>query len=118
MIVITVARKPLVGSVANNVSLYGTGAINLDSCRIPTGEEELHASTTILPVYGKRSYNQSKTCVLPFTQHPNGRWPANIVIQHSDHSDKNVLCPCQEIDQQGEEPLGISRFFKCFGGQI
>jgi site-specific DNA-methyltransferase (adenine-specific) len=31
---ITVARKPLVGTVAANVLEYGTGAINVDGCRV------------------------------------------------------------------------------------
>jgi len=37
---ITVARKPLVGTVAENVLAHGTGAINVDGCRAaPTGEQ-------------------------------------------------------------------------------
>ena len=37
---IIVARKPLVGTVAANVLRYGTGAINIDGCRVPTSENE------------------------------------------------------------------------------
>ena len=33
---ITMARKPLVGTVAENVLQYGTGAINVDGCRVGT----------------------------------------------------------------------------------
>ncbi|MER1077206.1 DNA methyltransferase [Pseudomonas aeruginosa] len=33
---ITVARKPLVGTVAANVLAHGTGALNIDGCRIPS----------------------------------------------------------------------------------
>lgn len=36
---ITVARKPLIGTVAENVLAHGTGAINIDSCRIPTSDK-------------------------------------------------------------------------------
>lgn len=32
---ITVARKPLIGTVAENVLTHGTGAINVDGCRVP-----------------------------------------------------------------------------------
>jgi site-specific DNA-methyltransferase (adenine-specific) len=36
---ITFARKPLIGTVAANVIAYGTGALNIDACRVsPTGE--------------------------------------------------------------------------------
>ena len=41
---IILARKPLVGTVAGNVLRHGTGAINVDACRIP-GET---------PVFGRR----------------------------------------------------------------
>jgi len=33
---ITVARKPIVGTVANNVLTWGTGGINVDGCRVGT----------------------------------------------------------------------------------
>ena len=32
------ARKPFNGTVANNVMTYGTGAINIDSCRVPAAD--------------------------------------------------------------------------------
>lgn len=37
---ITVARKPLVGTVASNVLEHGTGALNIDGCRVPAVGEE------------------------------------------------------------------------------
>lgn len=33
------ARKPLDGTVAHNVMTYGTGAINIDGCRVPTDDK-------------------------------------------------------------------------------
>lgn len=35
---ITVARKPLAGTVAQNVLAYGTGALNIDGCRVEASE--------------------------------------------------------------------------------
>lgn len=43
---IVVARKPLVGTVAANVLEHGTGALNIDACRIPTGDKLGGGSTT------------------------------------------------------------------------
>lgn len=53
------ARKPLIGSVADNVLRYGTGALNIDGCRIPPGD----------PAWpmGDAEYSD----------HELGRWPAN-----------------------------------------
>ncbi|MBN7484630.1 DNA-methyltransferase [Mycobacteroides abscessus] len=43
---IVVARKPLAGTVAANVLEYGTGALNIDACRIPTGDKLGGGATT------------------------------------------------------------------------
>lgn len=37
---IIVARKPLEGTVAHNVMTYGTGAINIDACRVPLAADD------------------------------------------------------------------------------
>jgi site-specific DNA-methyltransferase (adenine-specific) len=39
MIVITVARKPLEGTVAGNVQEYGVGGLNIDATRIGVTKE-------------------------------------------------------------------------------
>lgn len=41
---ITVARKPLIGTVADNVLAHGTGAINIDGCRAGTCGEKWPAN--------------------------------------------------------------------------
>src|SRR5690606_31937977 len=38
---IILARKPLVGTVAHNVERWGTGALNIDGCRIPHDGDKL-----------------------------------------------------------------------------
>ena len=52
---VTVARKPLTGTVADNVLAHGTGGINIDGCRVTTDD----ASNR-------------------------GRWPANLIHDGSD----------------------------------
>jgi hypothetical protein len=46
---ITVARKPLIGTVAENVLAHGTGAINVDGCRVGTTVETWPASRSFAP---------------------------------------------------------------------
>jgi len=69
---IILARKPLVGTVAANVARYGTGALNVDGCRVD-GE-------TIKPRKGGFSdspvYGSSPGGVFGGRD---GRWPANVV---------------------------------------
>ena len=78
---ITMARKPLTGTVAANVMEHGTGAINVDGCRVElNGGYKCRAngrpSQTGLPDnYDPLNANQ------PDTQ---GRWPANLIHDGSE----------------------------------
>jgi hypothetical protein len=77
------ARKPLAGTVAGNVLAHGTGALNIDGCRVGTTVDTWPAT---------RSYGGTPSEVA-FTKTPGevqraqatgdapaGRWPANVVL--------------------------------------
>ena len=92
---ITMARKPLIGTVAENVLTHGTGAINVDGCRIAASTEDIirasvprpdtklcrpavSASLQALPKsYRGEGYHDMST----------GRWPANLI-----HDGSNEAC--------------------------
>ena len=57
---IVMARKPLIGTVAANVLEHGTGAINVDGCRIGT-DEELGRKNLTGPYTSQRTWNTSVT---------------------------------------------------------
>lgn len=60
---IVLARKPLIGTVAANVMAHGTGALNVDGCRV----------------------EHSEACKMMAPQsEPGGRWPANVLHDGSD----------------------------------
>ena len=77
------ARKPFSGTVASNVVEHGTGALNIDGCRVPTdedrrrnakgGENGLNGESTF-KIRDRRAEDQ------PMTE---GRWPANVVLEES-----------------------------------
>lgn len=77
------ARKPLEGTVADNVLKWGTGGLNIDGCRIPYGDMSWpgpgHSDTK-----AKQPMTHRSTSYSVFTPgfetggHPIGRWPANI----------------------------------------
>jgi site-specific DNA-methyltransferase (adenine-specific) len=69
---ITMARKPFKGTVADNVQTYGTGAINIDGCRI--GERELCR----LNRAGSIGYGGSEPQGI-VEDGGIGRWPANVL---------------------------------------
>jgi hypothetical protein len=97
---IVLARKPLIGTVAQNVQQHGTGAINVDGCRVA------------LTQYDHEEYIPNRVGYKDGIEHvqkgrsgagfigqphdsqvikPNGRWPANIL--HDGSEDVLALFP-------------------------
>jgi len=79
---ITVARKPLIGTVAENVLAHGTGAINVDGCRIGTTKD--------VPFSPKKVPASLHTVSMPGNTGTSGwdanigRWPANLIHDGSE----------------------------------
>ena len=81
---ITVARKPLCGTVAENVLQYGTGGINVDGCRV--GAEIVGWSGAGGAGGDSGTWNKD-TCGLRNAGDARpvaGRWPANLIHDGSD----------------------------------
>lgn len=75
---ITVARKPLVGTVAANVLEHGTGALNIDGCRVATNGEQPKGSgarESWRAMEGRTDLQDHGENVTPAA----GRWPANLI---------------------------------------
>lgn len=81
---IVVARKPLVGTVAANVLAFGTGALNVDGCRVGTDDVLTGSGSPPLKYAGANHrpfHDTAKSRGV--NQHPAGRWPANVVLDDS-----------------------------------
>jgi DNA modification methylase len=83
---IVVARKPLIGTVASNVAEHGTGALNINGCRVDT-EESLNGGrySDNKQGYDGNAYGEgiNLRSVNDYVQPP-GRWPANVIHDGSD----------------------------------
>ena len=94
MIIITLARKPMPSTAAQNALALGTGGMNLTACRIPINEE-LPTNTSIPARRGKREHIYGGGKGITFTRaenmarflrgenthyNPLGRWPANVLL--------------------------------------
>jgi hypothetical protein len=92
---IVLARKPLDGTLDHNLAKYGTGAINIDACRIAPSEQNC-------PNKGRRHGRR-------ITANPRGRWPANLILSHG-HACTSKHC-------ETDCPIGLlgdrHRFFYC-----
>lgn len=80
---ITVARKPFKGTVATNVLAHGTGALNIDGCRVGNEERSYspkgtstNASMIRVPEHRLGTAGEEVTVT--------GRWPANLIHDGSD----------------------------------
>lgn len=79
---ITVARKPLDGTIVANLLKHGVGAINIDGCRIAT-DEKLNGGAGGLLSHQRddKDYPDADNGYNPNTL---GRWPANLIHDGSD----------------------------------
>jgi len=84
---IILARKPLVGAVAANVLAHGTGAINIDACRVATDVDDTsHRVRHNTVQFGAnfRDDNWQPPQLSHTGGHALGRWPANVLHDGSD----------------------------------
>lgn len=90
---ILLARKPLQGTLKQNLARYGTGALHIDACRS-------HDPDLPCPDQG-RTHTRSAS--------PEGRWPANVSLSHAHR--------CTERRCARDCPIGRladrARFFYC-----
>ena len=71
---IVMARKPVEGTIANNVLKYGTGGINIDGCRISTEDSfggGAKGSSGFAADYDGEGWAPGSNL---------GRWPANVIL--------------------------------------
>lgn len=88
---ITVARKPLQGTVAANVLAHGTGALNINACRVPLRSDQDAESyrdkcASVVGCSSKRNgsaYGEWQG-ERADSASPAGRWPPNLVHDGSD----------------------------------
>ena len=128
---ITMARAPLSGTVAANVLEHGTGAVNVDGCRVEGehwGESGQHSGGKSKNCYGDGLQKSGRS-----GSHSAGRFPANLIHDGSDEvvglfpetvsgsgikgKRSKVTCygePTQDLTTEWDGDSGsASRFFYC-----
>ena len=89
------ARKPLRGTVADNVAQWGTGGLNIDGCRVGSGGQ-LKWSAPRDMGFHRGTYAEQYEA----TESPLGRWPSNVILDEE---------AAAALDAQSG--TGASRFF-------
>lgn len=134
------ARKPLSGTVAQNVLQYGTGGINIDGCRIAHDDPIKRTDRTgpkfdgvTMHYYEHADGGKNQLA----SANPSGRWPANILLDEvsaemmdeqsgDSNSSQQMMQPDPDTDDRGTRQMrprksaglrghndsgGASRFF-------
>ena len=113
---VCMARKPLAGTVAANVAKHGTGALNIDGCRIDVPPDDTnHFGPSVAFGKGKtRVYGDGLGGRPTPNLSASGRFPANVILDPD---------AAAELDaQSGDRPSGAvlpyeraTRNFNAFG---
>jgi site-specific DNA-methyltransferase (adenine-specific) len=89
---ITMARKPFSSTVAANVIQYGTGAINVDGCRVKIDDDDpIHKAVwtsrpSKIGLSGVGFVTSNKDGDRRACETSKGRWPANIIHDGSNEA--------------------------------
>lgn len=111
---IVIGRKPLAGTVSANVLEYGTGALNIDGCRIEARDDQLAAKYASVQNAGARENsiygtdNRSREGSAP---HDAGRWPTNVVLDE----DQAAALDQQSGVSTSRSGYGVQRFGRSAG---
>ncbi len=101
------ARKPTCGTVAANVERFGTGALNIDACRIAHNDPQKFTTRTVGKfagtAYAKDEYSVTMDGGVRASADPLGRWPANVLLDE----EAAVLLDEQSGELVSGKPCGI-----------
>ncbi len=81
---IVLARKPLDGTVANNVLTHGTGGINIDGCRVGRADGDDSSAGNRTATFGTQDTSSGGDGSGGWSQNEQGRFPANFIHDGSD----------------------------------
>lgn len=98
-------RKPLEGTVAKNVLKHGTGAINIDACRVDT-DDDLTRTTK-----ERSMFLHKKELLTVTTGSDKGRYPANVILDEEIADllgDKQRFFYCSKTSR-AERHAGVDR---------
>ena len=98
---VVVARKPLAGTVAQNVLTHGTGALNIDGCRVGDGG----GTTKGNPPKGESNgiYGNGINGACEIVDLGKGRWPANVIL------DESQAAALDQVSGMSESRIGKPR---------
>ncbi|ASZ73586.1 DNA methylase [Mycobacterium phage Simpliphy] len=115
---IVVARKPLAGTVAANVLEHGTGALNIDACRIPAGQDYRDKCASVVGLDSNRNgaaYGEW-TGARTDSAREEGRWPTNVVLDDTQAAELDAQTGIQKSGTAVQRNGGGQKIFGGIAG--
>lgn len=91
---IIVARKPLDGSILDNIEKYNVGGLNIDGCRIEHNEEVKttnRQSRQDGTVFDNNNSGFDSSKLKMASANPDGRFPNNVILTYDDTDKDEVI---------------------------
>lgn len=101
-------------NIAANVKKFGTGGINIDASRIPVRGKIPSTQNLDFRDGGYIWDTSERSRHSVYHQHPDGRFPANLLLTKSKVED----CPAKVMNGQTEQETEVSQYFKNFKPEI
>lgn len=105
---ITVARKPLIGTVAKNVLAHGTGALNIDGCRVGGGDSLGRWPANII-----HDGSDEVLGVFPSAPGQQGDLLSHDKSRQSPNGIFGAMGPAKDHKRREEQDKSAARFFYC-----
>ena len=101
---VVMGRKPLEGTVANNVLTHGVGGLNIDESRVgdevrttPIHSDDVKEDNTLFGLHPTIQHHREETTL--------GRWPANIIFDNNTDTEwkRFFYCPKPNKKDKGDD---------------
>lgn len=107
---VVLARKPLAGTVAQNVQQYGTGGLNIDASRVEPGVQVAGGGNNFDAWRsGESRDDRPPAHGVSGEGHAKGRWPPNVLLGHAADCTEEACCqecPVRQLDEQAPNAGG------------
>ena len=119
------ARKPLDGTIARNCIEHGTGALNIDGCRVGWSSKaeraQVNARSSPNSRYvgensnGATGWGAGQIRAVDDITNPGGRWPPHLLLSHGPDCGETCAdgCPVADMDAQSGAAGSVVKFKQC-----
>lgn len=112
---ILLVRKPLIGTVAQNVLTHGTGGINVGACRVARDPEDVSGWSQTGSKESENGSMSGKNYAPAPKEDAAGRWPANVIMDEEagatldeQTGDRPVSGTARKGGKHTQTPIGYS----------